>query len=110
MKLPRVNENYLIIDSPPQSKMSRIEKKDLLDKAIAFMGESDISRNVEDECDIFGKYIASELRNVKDVNVQRWLKWSIQNTLYTGQCRIQMQRNVSNPSSTGGSSLCMVQT
>lgn len=43
------------------------------------------STSDEDENDIFGKYIASELRSIKENKVRRWIKWSLQNLLYMGQ-------------------------
>ena len=69
------------------SKKSRLDKKEeiLLDSAIAYMSTSSKSTS-NDEHDVFGKYIASELRSIKEARVQRWIKWSIQNTLYTAQC------------------------
>ena len=35
--------------------------------------------------------IANELRNITDTRAQRWIKWSIQNTLYTAQCGMSPQ-------------------
>ena len=43
------------------------------------------STSDEDENDIFGKYIASKLRSIKENKVRRWIKWSVQNLLYMGQ-------------------------
>ena len=69
-----------------QSKKARLDKKEetLLDSAIAYMSGSSKS-TTDDEHDVFGKYVANELRSIKEIRVQKWIKWSIQNTLYTAQ-------------------------
>lgn len=38
-----------------------------------------------DEHDIFGKYVGHELRGIPNVPLQKWIKWNIQNTLYSVQ-------------------------
>ena len=36
--------------------------------------------------DIFGKYVPSEVRSIAHVKTQQWVKWTVQNSLYTAQC------------------------
>ena len=72
-----------------------------MDSVIAYMSESK-SKNDDtssDEYDVFGKYIANELRNITDTRAQRWIKWSIQNTLYTAHCGMSLPSRYPYPQS-----------
>ena len=65
------------------------------------------STSDEDENDIFGKYVASELRSIKETKVRRWIKWSVQNLLSMGQIGAMPSNFHQMPFSPMGSSYSM---
>ena len=69
-----------------QEKMKEQEDQ-LIQKAIACMDNAATKKtDKEDEFNIFGKYVANEVLSIADVKTQRWVKWTIQNSLYAAQC------------------------
>ena len=61
------------------TKKAKQEKEDiLLNKATACKEKANGKEDSLDEHDIFGKYVAHELRSISNVRLQRWVKWNIQ--------------------------------
>lgn len=62
-------------------------ENDLIKKAITCMDKATASssKSEEDGFEIFGRYVASELRGITNAQSQRWAKLQIQNILYSVQ-------------------------
>ncbi|KAJ8028548.1 hypothetical protein HOLleu_30817 [Holothuria leucospilota] len=81
-------------NSFPRSKKQKRDhtsENSVLEKTLSFLEGISSSRLQTDwEMDgdiIFGKYVASELRDIKDVQVKRTLKNKIQNLIYEAHCQ-----------------------
>ena len=72
-------------EEKPLTKRQKIEasENELLAKAIACMDNATTNKCKEDGFDIFGRYVASELRAVTTPAAQRWAK--LQNIFYDAQ-------------------------
>ena len=57
------------------------------------MDKATTGESKEDGFEIFGRYVASELRTMKTPNAQRWAKLQIQNILYGAQAEPDPQPN-----------------
>ena len=42
-----------------------------------------MEKSIVKEDSLDGKYVAHELQSISNVQLQRWVKWNIQNTLYS---------------------------
>ena len=62
-----------------KKKKKEAQEDILLQKAIQCMERSD---NKEDEDDIFGRYVASELRSIDNIHTKRLAKWQIQSIIF----------------------------
>ncbi|XP_033097419.1 uncharacterized protein LOC117101550 [Anneissia japonica] len=49
---------------------------------------------VEDQCSVFGKHVANELRSVTSLEAQRWARMKIQNILYEAQTFVNPSSSV----------------
>lgn len=52
------------------------------------------SKNVDGE-DLFGQFIASEIRSIQDPYIKRQVKWRIQSTIYECQSAVDAQKSTS---------------
>lgn len=79
-----------------RTKRLRIETKEeeLMQKALTCMEKATVGHVREDGLELFGRYVASELRAIPDPQDQSWAKLQIQNILYNAQMetpRVQLQ-------------------
>ena len=71
--------------SRKRKEISRNKEDDLLDEAMQVLqGKKDVGQ--EDSEDIFGKNVASCLKNVPNSNIREYVKFKIQELLYQAQC------------------------
>lgn len=77
----------------PKSKRQKLEtdENQLIKKAIDCMNKATANENKEDAFDIFGRYVASELRSIPSLHAQRWVKLQIQNIMYNAQTEPSVQ-------------------
>ena len=70
----------------PLTKRQKMEAEEcqLIKKAIACMDKA-TGDNKEDVFELFGRYVASELRTIASSHAQRWAKLQIQNILFNAQ-------------------------
>ena len=68
-----------------------------MQKAIACM-EKVSDRRKQDDDDVFGLFVASELRAISDQQCKNWIKWQIKSVL----CNVQSQFAPLQHMSTGG--------
>ena len=71
---------------PTCSKRQKKEMQEdmLLQKAIACMERTgNVHQQKRDEDDIFGDYIASEMRAIQNIEIKRWVKFKIQSLLFS---------------------------
>ena len=74
-----------------ETKRQRKEKQEeaLLQKAISCMEAASNSSNCTKDADtVFGDYIASELRDIQNVETKRWLKHQIQSLIYQASTQL----------------------
>ena len=71
----------------PLTKRQKVEAAEnlLITKAIACMDKVSTSEGKDDSFELFGRYVASELRTIASTSAQRWAKLQIQNVLYNAQ-------------------------
>ena len=71
---------------PTCSKRQKKEMQEdvLLQKAIACMEKTgNVHQQKRDDDDIFGDYIASEMRAIQNVEMKRWVKFKIQSLIFS---------------------------
>lgn len=82
---------------PTTTKDQRLTKRQkreeaLMNKAIACMEKtSDRVQQKRDEDDIFGEYVASEMRAIQNVQMKRWVKFKIQSLFFSAHCEFTSQ-------------------
>ena len=71
------------------NKRQKTEAKEseLLNKAIECLDKT-TNEGPEDSIDLFGRYVASELRTIDSVQSQHWAKHQIQNILYRAHSEV----------------------
>ena len=86
----RSTKRPIIQKGEKQTKRQKREKQEetLLQKAIACMeGASDNHSAMRDVDSVFGEYIASELRAMKNQEMKCWVKHRIQSLIFSAQSR-----------------------
>lgn len=71
---------------PSKRQKKETQEDVLLQKAIACMENAGgIDRHRRDNDDIFGEYVATEIRSIQDSKVKCWVKFQIQPLLFSAQ-------------------------
>ena len=87
---------------PTCSKRQKKEMQEdvLLQKAIACMEKTGkVHQQKRDDDDIFGDYIASEMRAIQNVEMKRWVKFKIQSLLFSAHSGFAPQQSQAYPPS-----------
>ena len=71
---------------PTKRQKTEAAENNLIQKAIVCMDKaSHVPQQTEDGCELFGRYVASEVRAISNPQSQRWAKLQIQTVLFNAQ-------------------------
>ena len=84
-KLPLQKDHYHLKRRKRLLKAKEEKEDILISKAIECMEKSAAKPDDLDKHDIFGKYVGHGLQGIPNIRLQKWIKWNIENTLYSVQ-------------------------